>query len=102
MEPLHAFQADLDAAPLWVRYWVQFMGLGLILSVPFAFIRAEARRAVLVMFLTFPAMVALHSAVGFVRLPGVVHAVIWTPFFYLWRRRRHWRVRETLSGKWVA
>lgn len=103
MEQLAAFQADLETAPLWVQYWVQFMGLVFVPAIPFAFFRVEARWAVLVMFLTLPAMIALHSAVGFVRLLGVVHVVIWTPFvFLLWRRRRDWRVKETLSGKWIA
>jgi len=103
MEQLAAFQADLQTAPQWVQHWVDFMGLVLILAIPFAFVRIEARWAVLVMFLTLPAMIALHSAVGFIRLLGIVHVVIWTPFvIYLWRRRNNWRVKETLSGKWIV
>jgi hypothetical protein len=70
------------------------------LAVPFAFVRSEARRAVVVMRLSFPAMIALHAAIGYVRLLGDVHVVIWTPFVvYLWRRRDKWPVREILSGK---
>jgi hypothetical protein len=103
MEQLLAFQNDLETAPLWVQVWVNFMGLVLVLAIPFAFSRVEARWAVLVMALTFPAMIALHGAVGFVRLLGIVHVIFWTPFvIYLWRRRAQWRVRETLSGKWIV
>lgn len=103
MEQLAAFQADIAEAPLWVRYWLNYMGVVLTLAVPFAFVRVEARWAVLVVALTLPAMVALHSVVGYVRLLGIVHVVLWTPFvIYLWRRREHWRVRETFSGKWIA
>lgn len=103
MEQLQAFQADLETAPLWVQYWVQFMGVVLMLAIPFAIVRVEARWAVLVMLLTLPAMVGLHSVIGFQRLLGVVHVVLWTPFvLYLWRRREKWRVRQTLSGKWIV
>ena len=102
MEPLQAFQADLETAPLWVQYWIQFMSAVMILAIPFALVRVEARWAVLVMVLSAPAMVALHSAIGYQRLLGVVHVVIWTPFVvYLWRRRDRWRVQETLAGKWI-
>jgi hypothetical protein len=103
MEHLAAFEADIATAPLWVQYWLNYMGVVLMLSIPFAFVRVEARWAVLVVALTVPAMVALHSAMGYVRLLGVVHVVVWTPFvIYLWRRRDRWRVKETLSGKWIA
>ena len=103
MEQLQAFQADIATAPLWVRYWLVFLSGVLMLAFPFAFVRQEARVAALVVALTFPAMIALHSAIGYVRLLGIVHVVFWTPFIvYLWRRRRAWRVKETISGKWIA
>lgn len=102
MEYLAAFEADIARGPLWVQYWLNYMGLVLMLAFPFAFVRAEARWAVLVVLLTLPSMVALHHAMGYVRLLGVVHVVIWTPFvIYLWRRRNEWRVKETISGKWI-
>mgnify|MGYP001292076715 CR=1 FL=1 len=103
MEQLQAFQADIATAPLWVQYWLAFLSAVLMLAFPFALVRDEARWAALVVLLTLPAMVALHSAIGFVRLLGIVHVVLWTPFvIYLWRRRSQWRVKETLSGKWLA
>lgn len=102
MEQLKAFAADVASAPLWVQYWLNFMGVVLALSIPFAFARVEARWALLVTAASLPAMIALHSLVGYVRLLGLVHVVIWTPFvIYLWRRREHWRVKATLSGKWI-
>ena len=103
MEQLQAFEADIATAPLWVQYWLAFLSVVLMLSFPFAFARDEARWAALVVLLTFPAMIALHAAIGYVRLLGVVHVVFWTPFvIYLWRRRGQWRVKETISGKWIA
>lgn len=102
MEQLQSFQTDISSAPFWVQYWLGFMGVVLTLAILFAFVRVEARWAMLVIALTAPAMIALHSKIGYVRLLGVVHVVIWTPFVaYLWRRRERWRVKETLSGKWI-
>ena len=103
MEALQAFAANLETAPRWVQAWVQFMGVVLMLSVPFAFRRVEARVALVIAAITLPAMVWLYSKIGFVRLLGVVHVVLWTPFlFWLWRRRQEWRVKETIAGKWVV
>lgn len=102
-EAIAAFAADLAAAPAWVGAWVNFIGLVFVLAIPFAFRRVEARAALLVMALTAPAMIALHSAIGYSRLLGVVHVVMWTPFaLWLWRRRGQWRVSQTLGGKWIA
>ncbi len=103
MEHLAAFAADLAAAPPWVGVWVNFMGIVLAFSIPFSLKRVEARWALLVMVLSAPAMIALHAAIGYSRLLGIVHVVLWTPFVvWLWRRRDRWRVKETLSGKWIA
>jgi hypothetical protein len=103
MNEIAAFAADVKAGPLWVQYWLAFLSLVLMLAFPFALVRKEARVAALVVALTFPAMIALYSLIGFVRLLGIVHVVFWTPFvIYLWRRRDDWRVKESLSGKWLV
>ena len=103
MEIYEAFAADIAAGPTWVEWWVNFMGLVFLLAIPFAFFRVEARWALLAMALTVPAMLWLYSEVGYVRLLGIVHIVFWTPLaIYLWMRRDQWRVKVTLSGKWIA
>jgi len=103
MQSLTAFLQDVDAAPQWVQLWLLFMGVVLALSIPFAAKCAEARWALLVMALSAPAMITLHHMVGYVRLLGIVHVVLWTPFvIYLWGRRAQWRVRDSLSGKWIV
>jgi hypothetical protein len=103
MEAVQSFLDDLRAGPAWIWFWVNFIGAVFALAIPFAARRIEARAALLVMALTLPAMIALHSAVGYSRLLGVVHLVLWTPFaFWLWRRRDAWRARETLAGKWIV
>lgn len=102
MDQIAAFAADVKAGPLWVQYWLAFMSFVLMLAFPFALVRKEARVVALVVAITFPAMIGLYSLIGYVRLLGIVHAVFWTPLvIYLWRRRGEWRVRESVSGKWL-
>lgn len=103
VEAVNSFYQDLNAAPEWVQVWVNFMGAVFALGIVFAFRRIEARLALLVMAVTIPAMIGLHSAIGYSRLLGIVHVVLWTPLaVWLWRRRGAWRAKETLSGKWIA
>jgi len=103
METVNAFFADLRAGPTWVYWWVMFMGLAFMPAFIFALSRQEARWTVLAMLATFPAMMWLYAQVGYVRLLGLPHVIFWTPLLvYLWTRRRRWRVRDTLAGKWIA
>lgn len=103
MDLVSAFMQDLAAGPAWIYAWVMFMGIVFMPAIPFSFSRVEARWAVLAMLLAFPSMMALHAAVGMVRLLGIVHVVLWTPLaVYLWGRRNSWRVKETLAGKWIV
>ncbi len=102
LELMQNIQAEIRAGPTWVYIWLNVLSLALILSIPFAFVRKEARWVLLSMLFVFPAMLYLYSQVGYVRLLGIVHVIFWTPLLiYLWQRRKGWRVRETLSGKWI-
>lgn len=103
LEIMQNFQADIKAGPAWVDIWLNVMSFVLILSIPFSFVRKEARWVLLSMVLVIPSMMLLYSQVGFVRLLGIVHIVFWTPLLiYLWRRRGEWRVSETWAGKWIV
>lgn len=103
MDLVRAFMQDLAAGPAWVFAWVMFMGIAFMPAIPFSISRVEARWALLAMLVAFPSMMALHAAVGMVRLLGIVHVVLWTPLaVYLWRRRGEWRVKDTLAGKWLV
>ncbi len=98
MDVVQSFSQDLQAGP----YWVNFMSAVIVLAVPFAFTRVEARWTLLVMALVFPFMMWLYAQFGFQRILGLAHVVFWTPLaIYLWRRRDQWRVRQTLGGKWI-
>ncbi len=103
MAVISDFNAAMQDGPGWVLAWVNFMGVILMMAVPFSFVRIEARWALLVIALTMPTMLFLFAQLGYVRLLGAVHVVFWSPFvIYLWRRRNSWRVKETLSGKWIV
>jgi len=78
------------------------MGLVIMLAIPFAITRIEARWTIVAMLLTFPTMMWLYSQVGYQRLLGLPHAIFWTPMVvWLWMPRDKWRVKEILGGKWV-
>jgi len=102
MDITQSFGEHLQAGPAWVYYWVLFMGVMFMLSVPFSFVRKEARWVLLVLLITLPFGSFLFTTFGYERILGLSHLIIWTPLLvYLWRRRKSWRVRETLSGKWL-
>ncbi len=97
-----AFLAEMENGPAWVFVWVNFMGLMNILAVPVAFRRIEGVVAILAMLFVFPAMMLLYDHFGYQRILGLAHVIFWTPLLlWLWSRRDRWRVRDTLSGKWV-
>lgn len=103
MEVFEAFSADMRAGPQWVYWWVNFMGVIIMLAIPFSITRVEARWTLFAMILNVIFMMWLYSQVGYVRLLGLPHVVLWTPLaFYLWQRRDRWQVRTTLGGKWIV
>lgn len=103
LELMTEFQAHVKAGPLWVQYWIYFMGFVFVLSLPFSFVRKEARYALLTILITFPVMMFLYAQFGYARILGLAHIIVWTPLLiYLVKRRHHWRAKETVSGKWIA
>lgn len=103
LDLMNAFQAEINNSPLWVQYWLNFLGPVVLLSLPFSFVRKEARWVLLSMIVILPLMMWAYQYWGFEKILGIVHVVVWTPLMvYLWKRRPYWRVRETFSGKWLA
>ncbi len=102
LEIMQGFQAEINAGPKWIAIWLYVLGAVLMLSIPFAFVRKEARWVLVSMLFVGPAMMYLYSQIGYVRLLGIVHIIFWTPLLvYLWLRRSEWRVGETWAGKWL-
>lgn len=102
-ELMAAWSADVARQPLWVQIWMDVMMIVLLgLSVVFSFVRVEARWVLAAFLAGAAAMLFIYSRMGYVRLLGLGHVIFWTPVLvYLLRRRDRWRVRETLSGKWI-
>ena len=86
-----SFEDAIAQQPQWVQIWVNFMGLVLIGSfICFLFSKAT-RRDALVLFVVnvavFLMMQWLYGQLGYVRLLGLAHVILWTPLaFYLWWR----------------
>ena len=91
---MEAFDADVQLLPLWVQYWMNFMGAVIILSTLAYMFRRDTRLISLYLLvstvLAIFSMTWLHGQMGMVRLLGIVHIVFWTPLvFYLWYRLRN-------------
>lgn len=103
LELINNYEADLANAPQWVRYWLDFMGFVMILSIPFSFVRREAIWVLVAFIAIQPLGVLFYSIWGFQKILGASHLLPWIPLaIYLWTRRARWQVRQTWSGKWLA
>ncbi|MCF6220856.1 MAG: hypothetical protein L3J65_07065 [Robiginitomaculum sp.] len=104
MDLINGFITDVEAGPTWIYYWVNFMGLVFMLSIPFAFKRVEARWIAISTLVVAPiVMFTLYHKFGYERVLGWGHIIAWTPvLFYLWKRKDTWRVKESLGGKYIA
>jgi hypothetical protein len=79
--------------PLWIRLWLHWMTFAVALGslVPLIF-RGSRRDGLIVLGANVVAVVLMNllfAQVGFVRLLGLAHIVVWLPLaIYLWRRLR--------------
>ena len=100
---MNEFQQHIKAGPDWIEYWVNFIGIVFMLSIPFSFVRKEAKWVLLTLLVMLPAMLLAYRHFGYERILGAVHIVVWAPLLvYLLKRRRKWRISETWSGKWIV
>lgn len=91
--------------PQWVGYWLNWMGLMLILSVPFAFRHKTARVAValgpLAVFALAPVVFYFF---GNIHLLGIAHFIAWTPlliYIYVKEIRTGELNYKSLYGVWL-
>jgi hypothetical protein len=103
MDIMTQFNADMAAAsPDWVGLWVNVMVLVLALSIPFSFVRKEARWILLGTILGMAGTIVAYSHFGFTRILGIGHILFWTPtLLYMLRQRQNWKVSSTWFGKWI-
>jgi len=53
LELFNAFQTNVLDLPTWVQTWMKFMQFVLVLSIPFSFVRVEARWILLGMIIPY-------------------------------------------------
>jgi len=86
-----SFEEAIATQPTWVQMWINWMGLVIVGTFVVLLFSKVTRRDALIILVTtitvFFAMTWLYQQVGFVRLLGLVHIIVWTPLvYYLWKR----------------
>ena len=86
-----SFEEALATQPMWIRLWVNWMGIAIIISIVVLLFSKVTRRDAAIILITnaiaFGSMQWLYQKVGYVRLLGIVHVILWTPLaLYLWQR----------------
>jgi len=86
-----SFEEAIATQPTWVQWWVNGMGVVIVGAMIALLMSKTTRRDSLIILATsvaiFLLMTWLYREIGFVRLLGIVHVVIWTPLaIYFWRR----------------
>ena len=87
-------EAMFSIATGWILVWFYWLGYSLILTpVILAFSRATRRDAVIVLLTNISVVASmgwLYERIGYVRLLGIVHVILWTPLFvYLFARAKN-------------
>jgi len=89
-----SFEEAIATQPQWVQYWLNWMGLVIVATFGVLLFSKTTRRDSLIILATMIAayfsMVWLYQQLGFVRLLGIVHVILWTPLaVYLWNRLKN-------------
>jgi len=86
------FDQAIATQPEWIFYWVNFLGT-VMFAAPVVMLIYRVSRPVglailIINIIAVAAMLTLYNQIGFVRLLGIVHVVIWVPLLlWLWPRR---------------
>ena len=103
LEVFSTFNADVAAQPQWIQVWLNILVGVLALSIPFSFVRVEARWTLLGLVAGAGGVLFLYSQFGYSRILGLGHVVAWTPLvIYLLARRTSWQAANTWAGKWLV
>jgi hypothetical protein len=78
----------------WIRVWLYWLGYSIVATPVILAISKTTRRDALIVLLINISVVAsmgwLYEQIGYVRLLGIVHVVLWTPLFiYLFSRAKN-------------
>ena len=104
MDLMSGFMTEMKAGPVWVYYWVNFMGLLFMLSIPFSFKNKQARIILLATLVVAPIiMMALYGKFGYERILGLGHILAWAPaLYYLHKTKNEWSNNTGIISKWLA
>jgi len=77
-----------------IRFWFYWLGIAIVgTPIILAFSKATRRDALIVLLTNLSVIVSmgwLFRQIGYVRLLGIVHVLLWTPLFvYLFRRAKN-------------
>lgn len=77
----------------WLQVWFYWLGFWIVATPAIlAFSKATRRDALLVLLTNIAVVVSmgwLYRQIGYVRILGIVHVILWTPLFvYLFRRAK--------------
>ena len=102
MDVLNGFFASMKAGPAWVFYWVIFMGILFMLSIPFSFKNKAARLILVATLILAPTIMAiLYTQFGYSRIMGLGHILGWTPIlYYLYKHHSLWPAKKSITGIW--
>ena len=89
-----SFEEAIATQPMWVQLWINWMGIAILGTfVALLFSKSTRRDSLIILATTaavFFAMMWLYQQVGYVRLLGIVHVIIWTPLaIYFWQRLKN-------------
>lgn len=98
-----AFQHYSATLPMWVQMWMKIMQFTFALSIPFSFVRVEARWVLLAMLGAIFTSLWIQMIYGFEGIMNLGHIITLVPLLiYLFLRRSKWDVSKTWSGKWIV
>ena len=88
------FHDAMFSATGWILVWFYWLGVAIVATpVVLAFSKATRRDALIVLLTNISVIASmgwLYEQMGYVRLLGIVHVVLWTPLFvYLWGRAKN-------------
>ena len=87
-------EAMFSLATGWLRLWLYWLGYAIVLTPIILVFSKDTRRDALIVLLTNISVVVsmgwLYDQIGYVRLLGIVHVILWTPLFiYLFLRAKN-------------
>lgn len=94
MNDAMTFNEAMFSSTGWIRVWFYWLGYSIVATpIILAFSKATRRDALIVLLTNITVVASmgwLFDQIGYVRLLGIVHVILWTPLFiYLFGRAKY-------------